>query len=159
MEISLAKRLLVRLSLHSDYAFRMLIHAGLNAPELTTVGAIARDFGLSAAHLNKVAQTLAAHGYLQTVRGRAGGLRLNRPAGKIRLGEVAAITEPDFQLAPCMPESEEFCPIYEHCLLRGALQGAAAAFIESLNQFTLADLLKRPKALLFDIESGQSPRV
>ena len=56
----------------------MLIHAALRAPALTTVGEVAADFGLSAPHLNKVAQRLAAHDYLQTVRGRSGGLKLIR---------------------------------------------------------------------------------
>lgn len=133
----------------------MLVHAGLRAPELTTVGAIAHDFGLSATHLNKVAQTLAAHGYLQTVRGRAGGLRLVRAPKEIRLGDVAAITEPDLHLAPCMREDHGDCPIYEPCVLRGILSSAAAAFIETLNQSTLADLLKRPEPLLFAIEKGR----
>ena len=59
----------MRLSQHSDYAFRMLIHAALRAPALTTVGEVATDFQLSRAHLQKVAQTLAANAYLQTVRG------------------------------------------------------------------------------------------
>ena len=71
----------MRLSKHSEYAFRVLMHAALRAPSLTTVGGIASDFHLSATHLNKVAQTLATYGYLQTVRGRAGGLRLARDPG------------------------------------------------------------------------------
>src|SRR5438045_3276406 len=108
----------MRLSKHSDYAFRMLMHTALRAPALATVADIARDFSLSAAHLNKVAQTLASHGYLQTVRGRAGGLRLAREPDAIRLGSVARITEPDFPIAPCMPPGAGLCPIYEPCLLR-----------------------------------------
>jgi Rrf2 family nitric oxide-sensitive transcriptional repressor len=143
----------LRLSLHSDYAFRMLIHAALRAPELTTVGEIAQDFGLSATHLNKVAQTLAAHGYLQTIRGRSGGLRLIRDPKSIRLGEVATVTEPDFHIAPCMSPVGGNCPIYEPCILRGALSQAAEAFIEKLDEWTLADLLHDRKPLLVAINS------
>ncbi len=150
----------MRLSLHSDYAFRMLIHAGLRAPMLTTVGEVAKDFSLSATHLNKVAQTLAAHGYLQTVRGRSGGLRLIRDPKSIRLGQVAKVTEPDFHLAPCMSPTAETCPIYEPCVLRGALVQAAEAFVARLDQWTLADLIAKRRPLLIGIESArieQSP--
>jgi Rrf2 family transcriptional regulator, nitric oxide-sensitive transcriptional repressor len=134
----------------------MLIHAALQAPSLTTVGTVAQDFGLPAAHLNKVAQTLAAHGYLQTIRGRSGGLRLIRDPESVRLGEVALITEPDFQLASCMSPGRGNCPIYEPCVLRGVLSAAAHAFIAELNKWTLADLIKRRKPLLFAIESART---
>ena len=114
----------MRLTQHTEYAFRMLIHAALRAPMLTTVGEMAADFGLSAPHLNKVAQTLAAHNYLQTIRGRSGGLRLIREPGSIRLGKLARLTEPDFQMAPCMASDPAGthgpCPIYEPCVLRNS---------------------------------------
>lgn len=138
----------MRVSQHSDYAFRMLIHAALRDPALTTVGEVAKDFNLSSAHLHKVAQTLAAHGYLQTVRGRSGGLRLAQPPELVRLGRVAAITEPDFQMAPCMSPREERCPIFQPCLLRGVLSQATEAFLAELDKWTLADLVKRRKPLL-----------
>src|SRR5689334_2616684 len=66
----------MRLSQHSDYAFRLLTFVALRDPDSATVGEIAAAFDLSLAHLHKVAQTLAAHGYLDTIRGRAGGVRL-----------------------------------------------------------------------------------
>jgi Rrf2 family nitric oxide-sensitive transcriptional repressor len=132
----------------------MLMHAALRAPALTTVGEVARDFGLSATHLNKVAQTLAAHGYLQTVRGRSGGLRLMRDAKSIRLGAVAAVTEPDFQIASCMSPGGGNCPIYEPCVLRGILSDAANSFIAELDKWTLADLISRRKPLLLAINSA-----
>lgn len=137
----------MRLTRHTDYAFRLLIHAAMNAPALTTVGEVARDFDLSATHLNKVAQTLAAHGYLETIRGRSGGLRLVQEPASIRLGQVALTTEPDFQIAPCMAPDGS-CPIYDPCVLKGALSNAADAFIAELDKFTLADLVKPKRRLL-----------
>jgi Rrf2 family nitric oxide-sensitive transcriptional repressor len=148
----------MRLSQHSDYAFRMLIHAALRAPALTTVGEVATDFDLSRAHLQKVAQTLAAHGYLQTVRGRAGGLRLAQAPELVRLGQVASLTEPDFQIAPCMSPSGGDCPIYEPCILRTALSSASEAFLAELDKWTLADLVKKRKPLLFALENARSAR-
>lgn len=143
----------MRLSQHSDYAFRMLIHAALRAPELTTVSDVAGDFDLSVAHLHKVAQTLAEHGFLETVRGRSGGVRLAKSPEQIRLGRVAAVTELDFQIAPCMPPGEADCPIYEPCLLRNALSQAVQAFLDELNKWTLADLVRKRRPLLLNLES------
>jgi len=143
----------MRLSQHSDYAFRMLIHAALRSPELTTVNDVAGDFNLSVAHLHKVAQTLAEHGLLETVRGRSGGLRLAKRPEQIQLGRVAAVTEPDFQVAPCMPPGERNCPIYEACVLRKALSLAVQAFLDELDKWTLADLIKKRRPLLFSLES------
>jgi Rrf2 family nitric oxide-sensitive transcriptional repressor len=133
----------------------MLIHAALRAPSLTTVGEVAADFHLSATHLNKVAQTLSAHQYLQTVRGRSGGIRLLRKPESIRLGQVARVTEPDFRIAPCMAPDGN-CPIYEPCVLRGALSQAADAFLAELDKWTLADLVKRRKPLLTAITAAQA---
>jgi len=145
----------VRLSKHSEYAFRMLMHAALRDPALTTVGEIASDFDLSAAHLNKVAQTLASHGYLQTVRGRTGGLRLMREPAAIRLGQVAIATEPDFQIAPCMSPGGAHCPIYDPCVLRGALSRAAEAFVAELDRWTLADLVAKRRPLVLSLSSAR----
>lgn len=146
----------MRLTQHTDYAFRMLIHTALRAPALTTVGEVAQAFNISSAHLNKVAQTLAAHGYLETVRGRSGGLRLKRDPESVRLGQVAAVTEPDFQIASCMVPASEDCPIYGPCVLRVALAQAANAFISELDKWTLADLIKRRKPLITAIDSARA---
>src|SRR5690348_13623630 len=105
----------------------MLIQAALRAPSLITIREVANAFDLSAPHLNKVAQTLAAHGLLQTVRGRSGGLRLLREPGTIRLGEVVRVTEPDFQLAPCMAKAGQTCTIERCCDLRHVLEQATQA--------------------------------
>src|SRR5690348_14526134 len=121
----------MRLAQHSDYALRMLIHAALRAPEITTVSEVADDFGLSMTHLQKVAQTLAAHGYVETIRGRSGGIRLAHAPETIRIGRVVAVTEPDFQIAPCMGENSD-CPIYDPCTLRIALTRAKDAFLAEL---------------------------
>ena len=71
----------------------------------------------------------------------------------IRLGQVARVTEPDFQIAPCMA-ADGNCPIYEPCVLRGVLSQAADAFLAELDKWTLADLVKRRKPLLTAIAAA-----
>lgn len=136
----------------------MLMHAALRAPGLTTVGEIAQTFGLSAAHLNKVAQTLSAGGYLETIRGRSGGLRLLQEPQAIRLGAVAMVTEPDFHIASCMSPGGGKCTIYQPCVLRGILSDASKSFIAELNKWTLADLVARRRPLLLAIEATRLNR-
>jgi Rrf2 family nitric oxide-sensitive transcriptional repressor len=148
----------MRLSQHSDYAFRLLIFVALREPASATVGEIAARFDMSVTHLQKVAQTLAAHGYVETIRGRSGGVRLARGAHSVRLGDVAAITEPDFQIAPCMAPGESACPIYRPCVLRTALSRASDAFLAELNVWTLADLIREERQLLTALDLNSSPR-
>ena len=53
-----------------------------------TIAEIAESYGISKNHLMKVAHQLGVAGYVATVRGRSGGLRLAKPAESIGLGEV-----------------------------------------------------------------------
>jgi Rrf2 family transcriptional regulator, nitric oxide-sensitive transcriptional repressor len=145
----------VRLTQHTDYALRMLIQAALHAPALITVSEVARAFDLSAPHLNKVAQTLAEHGLLQTVRGRRGGLHLVREPETIRIGEVVRVTEPDFQLAPCMGAAGHACTIQRCCDLRHVLEQATKAFLAELDRWTLADMVARRAPMLIAIRRAQ----
>jgi Rrf2 family nitric oxide-sensitive transcriptional repressor len=149
----------VRLTQHTDYALRMLIHAALRAPSLITVREVADAFGLSAPHLNKVAQTLAEHGLLKTVRGRSGGLRLLRDPDTIRLGEVVRVTEPDFQMAPCMASGAPVCTIQRCCELRHVLEQATRAFLVELDRWTLADMVARRAPMLLAITRAQKAAV
>jgi Rrf2 family nitric oxide-sensitive transcriptional repressor len=148
----------MRLTQHTDYALRMLIHAALRAPSLITVNEVARAFDLSAPHLNKVAQTLAEHRLLQTVRGRSGGLRLLREPDAIRIGEVVRATEPDFRLAPCMGTAGSPCTIRRCCELRHVLEQATKAFLAELDRWTLADMVARRAPMLIAITRATDAR-
>jgi Rrf2 family nitric oxide-sensitive transcriptional repressor len=102
----------------------------------------------------KVAYRLGVAGYIETVRGRSGGLRLARPARDINLGDVVRFTEPDMALVPCFKPIEEDCAIAANCGLRGALARASAAFLAVLDEYSLADLVKprAPMRALLGIE-------
>jgi Rrf2 family nitric oxide-sensitive transcriptional repressor len=91
----------------------------------------------------KVVNLLTRAGYLAAVRGRSGGLRLGRPAETIVLGAVVRVTEPDFQLVECFA-TDGRCLITPACRLRGVLGEALAAFVATLDAYTLADLVLTP---------------
>jgi Rrf2 family nitric oxide-sensitive transcriptional repressor len=132
----------LRLTVYTDYALRLLMYLALKDNGLATISEIANSYGISRNHLMKVAYELGAAGYIETVRGRGGGLRLAKPVGTIRLGDVVRHTEPDMALVTCFKPREEPCAIRRCCVLRDALERACVAFMEVLDGYSLADLVQ-----------------
>lgn len=136
----------MRLTLHTDYSLRVLIHAGVADGELITINDIAKTFDISKQHLMKVVNNLSQKGYLETVRGRGGGIRLSRPPHDINVGEVVRETEETLGVIGCL-EQRGYCPIQRVCVLRGVLDDATQAFLAVLDGYTLADLIEPRRAL------------
>lgn len=137
----------MRLTTYTDYSLRMLIFLSLKEDRLATIGEIAAAYQISRAHLMKVAHQLGVKGFVGTVRGRQGGLRLARSPGEIVVGDVVRATEPDMALAPCFEPVCADCAILPACVLKRALAEARAVFFDVLDGYTLADLT-RPKVPL-----------
>jgi Rrf2 family transcriptional regulator, nitric oxide-sensitive transcriptional repressor len=137
----------MRLTVYSDYALRLLMYLAVKDDGLATIAEIADSYGISKNHLMKVAHELGVAGYVETVRGRGGGLRLARPREAIKLGDVIRNTEPDMALVPCFAPLDCDCVIEPCCVLKKALRRAADAFLDVLDGYSLADLA-RPKTAL-----------
>jgi len=149
----------VQLSLHADYALRVLIYVGAHPGRTVTTGEMSGAYGISKNHLVRVVQTLAKHGYVRVALGRAGGVTLGRDAGSIRLGDVIRDAEPDMRLVECFDPATNTCPIAGACLLKQKLREATREFLASLNQHTLGDLLAgRAQAQLAGIFVQIRPR-
>ena len=125
----------MRLTLYTDYSLRVLLYLAVRPDRLSSTAEIARAYGVSQNHLTKVVHDLRHAGYVASVRGRFGGIRLARPAGEIVVGDVVRHTEDDFRLAGC-----DRCVIAPACGLSGALDEALAAFMAVLDGYRLADL-------------------
>ena len=136
----------MRLTLWTDYALRTLIFVGAKGERLSTIAEISQSFAISRTHLMKIANQLALQGYLETVRGKGGGIRLNRPPSQIRIGAVVRETEQDLAVMGCLSDAA-FCRIQGCCVLRGALHDATQAFLATLDAYTLADLIAPRKRL------------
>jgi Rrf2 family nitric oxide-sensitive transcriptional repressor len=136
----------MRLTLHTDFALRVLIQVGLNDGKLTRIKEIAQTFDISKASLMKVVNDLSQKGYLDTLRGRNGGIRLTRKPRDINIGQVVRDTENQLSVIGCL-ERKGYCPIERVCVLRGALRNATEAFLAVLDAHTLADLIKPQQAL------------
>lgn len=133
----------MRLTLYTDYALRVLMHAALRQPERVTIDEVAAAYEISRNHLVKVVQDLGQNGFLNTHRGIGGGFTLGRPAQEIRLGTVVRHTEADDRVIDCVTRSNQACRIFPVCRLKGVLAEAAAAFFQVLDQYTVADLVRR----------------
>jgi Rrf2 family nitric oxide-sensitive transcriptional repressor len=152
----------MRLTVYTDYSLRLLIYAALKPDGLINISEVADAYGISRNHLTKVVHQLGIAGYLETVRGKGGGLRLARPPEAIRIGDVVRRTEPDMALTPCFKPIEAPCAIFPACLLRGALDEARDAFLRVLDGYTLAELAApgaRLRTLLRMTDGGALPRV
>jgi Rrf2 family nitric oxide-sensitive transcriptional repressor len=136
----------VRLTLHTDFAVRVLIQVALNDDKLTRINDIAQTFRISKAHLMKIVNDLSQKGYLDTMRGRNGGIRLMREPRHINIGQVVRDTENQLDIIGCL-EGGGYCCIERVCVLRGALRDASNAFLAVLDTYTLADLIKPQRAL------------
>lgn len=134
----------MRLTTYSDYALRLLMYLAVRTDGLSTIPEVAKAYGISVNHLMKVAHDLGLAGYVTTVRGRGGGMRLGRAPEDIGLGEVVRSTEPDLDIVPCFDSHNRDCPLWRACRLKGALERARMAFFEVLDDYTLADLTSNP---------------
>jgi Rrf2 family nitric oxide-sensitive transcriptional repressor len=131
----------VQLSLHADYALRVLIYLGTHRDRVVPTAEISEAYGISKNHLVRVVQTLAEHHYVSVQLGRSGGLSLHREPSEIRLGEVVRHAEPNMRLVECFDTATNTCPIASACTLKRMLQEALSTFIATLDRYTLADVL------------------
>lgn len=148
----------MRLTVHTDYSLRVLIYLGINRGRLATIREISEQYGISNNHLLKVVHQLGLRGYIETTRGKKGGVRLAREPERIVIGAVIRDTEQDFSVAHCMGDTRnaEPCRIVGACLLRTALGEAVDAFLTKLDGYTLADLVQ-PATQLQRLLGGPLP--
>lgn len=134
----------MRLTLHTDYALRLLMLLAVEPERRHTIEEVAQRYDISRNHLMKVTQTLSQSGFLESLRGRGGGLRLGRSPASINLGAVVRATEDSLALVECFDEESNHCLISPACGLRGPLEQALRAFLAVLDRYSLADLIKSP---------------
>jgi Rrf2 family nitric oxide-sensitive transcriptional repressor len=137
----------MQLTAYTDYTLRTLMGLGAVAPDKLTVGQLSDAYGISVHHLLKVVAGLAALGYVETLRGKAGGARLAKPPEEICIGTVVRQVEPEFGVVPCLRAAEAPCVIAPACRLKHLLADATAQFLAELDRCTLADLLEPRRKL------------
>ena len=144
----------MRMTLHTDYALRMLIYLAMRPNRACTVSDVAGAYGLSHNHLLKVALRLRRLGVIETTRGRSGGIRMAKAAEDVNLGALVRHTEDDFSLVECLQGGGGACAISPGCRLKGIFAEALFAYLEVLDKYTLADITRNRAVLrsLLDID-------
>lgn len=137
----------MRLTNFTDYCLRTLIFVALNRERLITIDEIAEHHKINRNHVVKVVFRLARLGYLQTLRGKGGGIRLAGDPAKINIGRLVRQIEQEVALVECFQARDCVCVIEPACVLKKALHKALAAFFDVLGEYTLADLLKPSRTL------------
>lgn len=137
----------MKLTMYTDYSLRVLMYLALDPDNTSTIQEIADHYNISKNHLMKVAYELGQSGYVETVRGRNGGLRLAKSAAEINLGELVRECEEDFTLVECFDAENNQCVLTPACKLKHVLKEALENYFHSLNQYSLADLLQHRKSM------------
>jgi Rrf2 family nitric oxide-sensitive transcriptional repressor len=141
----------VRLTLSTDYSLRVLMYLAVRPEGLATIDEISRAYDISRGHLMKVVHALGRAGFVETSRGRGGGIRLARPLDSITVADVVRQTEDRMDLVECFDPVTSHCRIEPVCALRKALDEALDAFLTTLDGYTLADLVARRRQPLVNL--------
>jgi Rrf2 family nitric oxide-sensitive transcriptional repressor len=132
----------------------MLIYIALRDDKICTIAEIADSYSISKNHLMKVAQRLGQLDVLKTIRGKRGGLQLNKTPDSINLGELIQQLEPHFLIVECFDKEKGKCVISPVCRLKHILREAKNNFIETLEQYTLKDIVQDREPLSQILFSG-----
>lgn len=136
----------MQLTRFTDYSFRILIHLARNPQGLATIDEIASAHRISRNHLVKVVQRLVACGYVETVRGKGGGMRLARAPEQVGVGDVARDMEENMNVVQCLDDEYRGCALLPSCALKPALVQARESFLATLDRYRLSDLIvARPR--------------
>ena len=134
----------MQLTRYTDYALRVLIYLAYKDEELSTINEVSQIYGVSENHLMKIVHQLAKLGYVTTLRGKGGGLKLGRRPEQIRIGDVVRDTEETLDVVECLAENYAgACRLFSNCKLKTVLSDAQRAFFDSLDQYTLKDLVTK----------------
>ncbi|WP_455474584.1 iron-responsive transcriptional regulator RirA [Bartonella sp. B30(2025)] len=148
----------MRLTKQTNYALRMLMYCADNQKSLNHVPEIAKAYAISELFLFKILQPLVEAGFVKTVRGRNGGIKLAKPAEEISIADVVKVTEDNFSMAECFDNAESNCPLIGFCNLHTALKKALNAFFDVLSVTSLADLQKSSFQNQFTIDDQETIR-
>ena len=137
----------MRLTVRTNLAMRVLMHAAVAGPGTLHAGDVALACNASAHHVALVVSRLAEAGLLLTHRGRGGGIELARRPEAITVGEVVRLFEADVPFTECMDLHSNTCPLPDACRLKGVIMRAVGAFYAELDGVTVGDLVAGNEAL------------
>lgn len=131
----------MRLTKFTDFSLRVMIYLACHPDGLSTIAGIARAYDIPSTHLMKVVNRLAQCGYIVTVRGKGGGMRLARAPDTINVGDLVRDTEDNMDIAECFSAEHQDCPMLPACALKSVLVEARKSFLATLDFYRLSDIM------------------
>ncbi|RDU65883.1 Rrf2 family transcriptional regulator [Helicobacter didelphidarum] len=133
----------MQLSKFSDYSFRALIYLAKNNDKLTTIEQMANELKISQNHLKKIIHKLSKGNFIESFKGRDGGIKIVKNPQDIRLSDVLLYTEVNTDFVECLKHNIEHtdCPYHDVCNLKSIIHRAKDAFIHEFQKYSLKDLL------------------
>ncbi|MBP9777649.1 MAG: Rrf2 family transcriptional regulator [Rickettsiaceae bacterium] len=130
----------MQLTKFTDYSLRCLIYLANKQDDIVSIRNISEYYDISYEHLTKIAHTLSSLGYIESKKGKNGGVKLAEKTMSVKLGDLIAKLEPNMDLVECFDSKTNTCRITNTCRLKHYLHEANRAFIASLNRHTLQDV-------------------
>lgn len=118
----------MQLTRFTDYSLRVLVYLGAHPERLCTISEIAESYGISENHLMKVVNRLSTAGYIETLRGKGGGMHLSRAPKLINIGDVVRHMEDRLDIVECFNAEHQDCPLLPACTLKSVLADARRNF-------------------------------
>lgn len=140
----------MQLTIFTDYGLRSLMYLAAHPDRRCSVREVAEHYGISRNHLVKVVHRLAQLGYIDSSKGKGGGIKIAQRADKLKLGDLVRALEPNMDIVECFNKDTNTCRIANACQLKHYLFDAKQAFLASLNSHTLADAVKNKRLFNFD---------
>ncbi|MDQ0440204.1 Rrf2 family iron-responsive transcriptional regulator [Kaistia dalseonensis] len=141
----------------TSYSIRVLLYCAANMKTNSRIRDIAATYNISELHLFKIMHVLVEAGFIETVRGRNGGIKLAKPANDITIGAVVRATESNFYLTDCFDTANRDCPLVDSCGVNGVLNEALRAFFAVLDSYTIADVATDRNQLRGLLDIGAEP--
>ncbi|MFK7816033.1 MAG: Rrf2 family transcriptional regulator [Gammaproteobacteria bacterium] len=138
----------MRLTQFTDYSLRVLIYLALHPKERVTIDQLTNAYEVSRHHIRSVVHHLGKLGYIKSIQGKGGGMELALKPAELSIKEVVENTENDFYLVECFNPDGNSCPIEPLCVLKQALSEASKSFLQTLEDYTIEDLIKNKKGQL-----------
>jgi Rrf2 family protein len=132
----------MRLTKSTSHAIRILIACAQAEAKLVKVAELSQRLHITPQNVFKIVNVLARAGLIEAWRGRNGGVRLARPARLIRIGEIVRATE----VTHVEIEAGAGRRRGSSGGVNRILDDALSAFIDVLDQHTLADMARAQSA-------------
>lgn len=142
----------MQLTIFTDYGLRSLMYLAAHPDRRCSVREIAEHYQVSRNHLVKVVHRLAQLGHIDSSKGKGGGIKMAQHADRLKLGDLVRALEPNLDIAECFNKDTNSCRIAGACQLKHYLMDAQQAFLASLNQHSLADIVRDRSLFLAWIE-------